>query len=149
MSEFMTGTKLCQGCDTEKPLSDFYKGKSRPSHFRLCKVCFNLSQTSNKSRYYQENLDYFSEKRKQYSVKTKLDVVNAYGRYCSCCGEGRIEFLCIDHINGGGAEERRVIGRGHSFYRHLIKSEFPSGYRVLCHNCNFSLGKFGYCPHES
>jgi hypothetical protein len=32
-------------------------------------------------------------------------------------------------------------------YAYLIRNNFPEGYRVLCHNCNQSLGYFGYCPH--
>lgn len=38
-------------------------------------------------------------------------------------------------------------GGGH-FYGWLIREEFPEGYRVLCLNCNFSHGVFGYCPHQ-
>jgi hypothetical protein len=26
---------------------------------------------------------------------------------------------------------------------------YPSGFRVLCHNCNFSFGHYGYCPHQA
>ena len=30
----------------------------------------------------------------------------------------------------------------------LLNSPVPlPGYRVLCHNCNTSLGLYGYCPH--
>jgi len=39
--------------------------------------------------------------------------------------------------------------RWHSnFYRWLKQNNFPEGFRVLCINCNFSLGIYGYCPHE-
>lgn len=139
--------KFCPDCLKTKPLSDFYM--SRPNQpFRICKKCFNISQSENKKRYYLKNIEYFSRKSKEFSVKTKLEVVDAYGRFCYCCGEGRIEFLCIDHINGGGTQERKNGLRGQAFYRYLIKNNFPPGYRVLCHNCNMSLGKFGYCPHD-
>ena len=73
---------------------------------------------------------------------------------CSCCGETRPEFLTIDHINGGGHAHRKLLGNGSasagggSLYYRLRKDGFPSGYRVLCQNCNFSLGVFGYCPHQ-
>jgi hypothetical protein len=30
----------------------------------------------------------------------------------------------------------------------LRRNKFPSGYQVLCHNCNFSKGHVGICPHE-
>lgn len=29
----------------------------------------------------------------------------------------------------------------------LIHNRFPEGFRVLCFNCNNSLGMHGYCPH--
>jgi len=84
----------------------------------------------------------------------KLEVLSHYSEQgeaiCACCGENEIEFLSIDHINGGGLKERKKIGRsGWSFYLWLKSNNFPEGYRVLCHNCNQSYGQFGYCPHEA
>lgn len=68
---------------------------------------------------------------------------------CVCCGETYLEFLSIDHINGGGRKHLKQIGcYGQGFYAWLIKNNFPEGYRVLCINCNFSLGHYGYCPHR-
>lgn len=32
-------------------------------------------------------------------------------------------------------------------YRWLKQQGFPTGFRVLCMNCNFSYGLHGYCPH--
>jgi hypothetical protein len=70
---------------------------------------------------------------------------------CACCGEGRLEFLAIDHIDGRGGRERRALKLASStqFYRYLERENFPAGYRVLCHNCNSALGWYGYCPHAS
>jgi hypothetical protein len=73
---------------------------------------------------------------------------------CSCCGDGHFSFLTVDHIDGNGNEERtRLFGNryqgGHDMYRYLRKNGFPSGYRVLCMNCQ--VGKrdnMGHCPHE-
>jgi hypothetical protein len=53
----------------------------------------------------------------------------------------------MDHINGGGSKHAQQIGRG-KIYRWLILNDFPEGFRVLCHNCNLSLGYYGYCPHQ-
>lgn len=67
---------------------------------------------------------------------------------CKCCGENRLQFLCIDHTNGGGsAHRKKEFGGGGNINRWLIKNNFPEGFRVLCHNCNLSLGFYGYCPH--
>ena len=69
---------------------------------------------------------------------------------CKGCNETAIEFMSIDHINGGGSKHRKIIGgAGHDTYIWLIRNNFPEGFRVLCHNCNNSIGHFGYCPHEN
>lgn len=86
----------------------------------------------------------------EYRKLLRMEVLNAYGgAECVCCGEKRIEFLTIDHIDGGGHQHRKEIGvkAGTEFCRWLKKNNYPKGYRVLCSNCNGSLGRFGYCPH--
>lgn len=70
---------------------------------------------------------------------------------CSCpgCNETEINRLCMDHVNGGGRNHREKENlAGSKIYRWLMKNNFPPGYRVLCHNCNSSLGYYGYCPHN-
>ncbi len=75
----------------------------------------------------------------------------AYGGdpvHCACCGETTEEFLCIDHIAGGGNQHKKAIKKwGSQFYAWLRSQGYPPGFRVLCHNCNLSLGYYGYCPH--
>jgi hypothetical protein len=78
----------------------------------------------------------------------KKRVIEKYGGACCCCQEAQMEFLTIDHVDGGGAADRRS-GRTHGakFYATLIREARSLKYRVLCMNCNFSLGNYGYCPH--
>lgn len=70
---------------------------------------------------------------------------------CACCGENfSIMFLDIDHLFGKGREHRKSVANkgGLAFYKWLIKKGLPSGFRVLCSNCN--VGRFrngGQCPH--
>lgn len=67
---------------------------------------------------------------------------------CACCGCAKYDSLTFDHINNDGAEHRRntvirYIGTW------LVKNNFPSGFQILCYNCN--MGKFlngGICPHN-
>lgn len=67
---------------------------------------------------------------------------------CECCRECRTEFLCLDHIHGGGNQDRIAQRkRGTNYFKQLQRDGWPSGFRVLCHNCNMSLGFYGYCPH--
>jgi len=91
-----------------------------------------------------------SQLKKAYARRLKKTVLDHYGHKCNCCGESVFEFLGVDHIEGNGAAHRREINRhgGTSFYKWMIDNEFPDGFQVLCHNCNFSEGHYGYCPHQ-
>lgn len=73
-------------------------------------------------------------------------VIDSYGGKCNCCGENKVEFLAVDHINGGGNMDRKENSI-EQILKRIIKLNFPTSYRVLCHNCNLSLGFYGYCPH--
>ena len=87
---------------------------------------------------------------KKYRTKCRYEAIKYYSNgtmCCACCGENHYEFLSIDHINGGGDLMRRTLGHG-NISQWLKSRDFPSGYRVLCHNCNMSLGFYGYCPHK-
>jgi len=77
------------------------------------------------------------------------EAVAHYGGECACCGEKRREFLCIDHIDGGGTRHRaemKAQGQG-TIQWWLKRNNYPKGFRVLCFNCNGALGHWGYCPH--
>ena len=84
------------------------------------------------------------------TVKAKLEVMEAYGSLCVCCGEKEMAFLTIDHINGGGKEHRKLVGFGTRFYEWLKKNNYPKDkFQLLCMNCNFAKGKSGgFCPHQ-
>jgi hypothetical protein len=66
---------------------------------------------------------------------------------CACCGQDKLPFLALDHVDGGGAAHRKAIGSGDTFHRWLIKNDFPPGLQVLCHNCNLAKSAYGSCPH--
>lgn len=77
--------------------------------------------------------------------KLRNEIFDHYGRQCECCKESEECFLTLDHVNGGGTRDRL---RGNVWGR-LRKAGFPSGYRVLCWNCNWAYHKLGICPHAS
>ena len=75
--------------------------------------------------------------------------IKHYGGKCACCGETYKEFLGIDHIKGNGNKHRKEIAKQYNnIYSFLVRNNYPKGYRILCHNCNMSLGFYGYCPHK-
>jgi len=85
-------------------------------------------------------------------LKRKAMVLEHYSAgdpVCACCGEKEFGFLTVDHVNGGGTAQRSETGGGWSFYRWLIKNDFPDGYQILCYNCNCGrAANNGICPHK-
>lgn len=82
-------------------------------------------------------------------TQLRSELLDAYGHMCVCCGIAIDEFLCIDHIFHNGSIDFRVHAGSLVFYRYLKKSGWPKDqYRLLCYNCNMSLGRYGYCPHQ-
>jgi hypothetical protein len=100
--------------------------------------------------YYGKNHAKVLEKNKQDIRQIKKEVIDNYGGRCACCGIDDIDVLSIDHIYGGGkAHCKEIGGGGHILYRWLKKNGCPKDkFRVLCMNCNRSLGSYGYCPHQ-
>lgn len=133
--------KDCQKANAQKFLEKKHKAKADG----MCNDCFKKPPQSSFTKC-SECL----EKRRLGMIKTnkklKKDVITAYGGKCECCGETRIEFLTIDHVNGDGAEHRRKY-RG-NIYRWYRIHGYPTGFQVLCMNCNLSKGLYGYCPHQ-
>lgn len=140
-------TKTCYKCKQNKPLVGFGKNKNTKDGLQVyCKDCVR-----------QGNRDYYRQHRAERIASTqtavrrlKKEVISAYGGRCQCCGEEELTFLAIDHENGGGnkhrEEEFNGFGGAH-FYRWLRRRGYPSGYRVLCHNCNWATA-WGTCPHQ-
>ena len=97
----------------------------------------------------EERRDSEHARQKEYRQKERRLALEHYGgapSKCDCCGETEMMFLTIDHIDGCKYED--VARSGHHLYRSLRLHNYPDGYRVLCYNCNCSMGNFGYCPHN-
>lgn len=90
----------------------------------------------------------YYKKRNDRKKNIRKAVIEKYGGKCMCCSEAQLEFLVIDHINGGGNKQRKIMSVT-KFYKILFDTEINNkDYRVLCHNCNSALGFYGYCPHK-
>ena len=117
-----------------------------------CNVVF--TPTGGNERYCNNHKLSGAEQRRIDRVNNRLKVLQHYSNdrmtVCACpgCGEARLEFLTIDHINVSVNKHRQEIGdNGSSLMHWLIVNDYPDGYRVLCMNCNHSYGR-GYCPHQ-
>lgn len=91
------------------------------------------------SEYAKANPEQKNEANKRQRVKLRLAAMEAYGGHvCSWCGIDEPSVLTIDHISNGGSEHRKSLGRrgGVRFYHWLRLNGYPSGFQVLCFNCN-------------
>ena len=82
--------------------------------------------------------------RKEFAVKVFSYYSDGVPQ-CNLCGESDFDVLCIDHVNGGGERHRRELGLrgGFKFYQWLERNDYPSGFQVLCSNCNIKKMKRG------
>ncbi len=114
--------------------------------------CTRCGTTEEVSRYRCKPCDNEITKANNRRLKTQIILHYSNGNSCcECCSEHRIDFLCIDHINGGGSKHRASLNRraGRAFYYWLKKTGYPEGYRVLCYNCNQGRQlNNGVCPHK-
>jgi len=126
-------TKHCSDCKLDLDLEAF--GSNRRESDGKAGICKKCSRQRNK----------------QFRLRQKYEVLRHYGGdtpTCACCGESIIEFLTLDHIDGSGYLHRKSGITGAKFYTWIRHNNFPQGFRVLCMNCNFVLGAYGYCPHS-
>jgi hypothetical protein len=162
-------TKLCSRCGRQRPLEDFpthAAGKRGVGRRFLCVDHWPEYCAEQRDKHREKNKAYWRDRykndpgykamvkarAKQDGETRRLLVLQHYGGEhprCACCSEGALEFLCLDHVAGGGTKHRDQVRReGKAMTRWIIDNNFPKMFRVLCHNCNTSLGHYGYCPHK-
>lgn len=146
---------------TGNALYQYLKNRNYPSDYQV--MCFNC----NIGRMCNGGVcpHVYGEPRRRarkFDRELRELVLRHYSRgpiRCRCCGESHPDLLSIDHINGGGKNHRKSISvessryskgcGGIHFYRWLRDQGFPSGYRVLCFNCNCGANaNGGVCPHK-
>lgn len=97
-------------------------------------------------KYYEANKKEIIARITRYQIRTKrtaadiarrmrVDVINRYGGKCVNCGFGDIRALCIDHVNGDGAKEKRLLNN-YSRLRRMWHGPKSKKYQILCCNCN-------------
>ena len=135
------GKTKCQRCVNET--------KALRKAHRLLGLC--VSHRERKSvggtQYCQECVDAAAVKQQQFKVEVLARYCEEEIRcQCSGCRTTHVVFLQIDHIEGCGVEARKASG--YAMYRWLKAAGFPSGFTVLCANCNMAKGSKGHCPME-
>lgn len=128
---------ICPSCGDASRKDHTY---CNPCHLAYCR------------KYYQKHKEQRKASMRAYRETVRKETLAAYGGpVCACCGETEEVFLCIDHIHGGGGKQLKAINKktgAAGFYSWLRQSGFPSGYQVLCFNCNMAKHIRGRCPHR-
>lgn len=126
----MASTKVCIVCNQEKDLiADFYP-TNRAGALGRCKPCTVTSVA-------------------RYQARIKAEVFSTYGNCCACCGELEMAFLTIDHVSGGGRQERiQNKMSSNKLFLTIRRLGFPPAYQILCANCNMAKHTRGVCPHQ-
>lgn len=122
-------TKTCPVCKVEKAITEFQLNPDGSIRKHVCKLCYG----------------------RKWRAQVKLEMLNALGRKCQCCGEDNPLFLTLDHVQNDGAKHRASFNSTNVelIYQQAKREGWPKDkYQLLCMNCNFARGHFGSCPHE-
>ena|SRR3990167_1431546 len=113
----------------------------------LCKDCQARPKVG--FSYCQRCRNARARQRSRRLVELRREIISHYGGACQCCGENDILFLQLDHVRNDGASHRKQIsGNTYQLYLWIIKNYYPDTFQVLCANCNWAKGIYGYCPHK-
>ena len=154
----MDDLKKCKRCGESKTASEFVINRSASNGGNVCRQCRRTRDGERRSanreqfreawrKWAAANPGKWRQHRKASDSKLRRQVIEAYGGECACCGEREPCFLTLDHINGGGTAHRKTIHG--KVYAELRRRGFPSGYRILCWNCNWAHRLYGSCPHKT
>ncbi len=163
----------CLDCKKDLPESEFHfhRGRPRPACIACWKIRCSDEYKRNKAHRIKraierkrENPERTSEHGRTRRMKLKMAAFVAYSingiPECACCKNKILIHLTIDHINENGAEHRREINKGRKSSNHgysggcrtyiwLKQNGYPSGFQVLCFNCNFAKHNLGSCPCQN
>ena len=140
-------TFICRVCGKNLPITD--RVPTEPTRCRLCRNEYERQHRKNNPRVAaREHLAAF-----RYRQQSRMTALVQYGGdppRCACCGEATPEFLAIDHINGGGNRDRKQSKKtaGINWYHWLKQQGWPTGFQVLCFNCNAAKAYYKICPHQ-
>lgn len=152
MSKPILEDKLCPDCKETKSLVEFYVERRRKDgsilYRRNCKACVIVSTMKRDAK----TPDIKRSRGREYARRLRWEALMAYSENehpeCTCCQEDMLEFLTIDHVDNNGAKHRKEVIKTQTFYNWLKSNNWPSGFQILCFNCNLAKGHYGICPHQ-
>lgn len=150
----------CRECQRSRQSEYYQKNKSELNRKR---IEFRNSSESQKEkdraaqqRWIERNPEKYKEiwKRTNRRYKEKVLLKISDNLKCARCGCNRMEFLEINHKNGGGAQEyKHNSGNNKKFYAAILKDERTTDdLEILCKPCNsihyLELKSGGKLPYE-
>lgn len=106
-------------------------------------------------QYYQDNKEKIAKQTKEYhdnhpdlyrkSARKSMGrlydrrrsaILELLGGTCNKCGFSDERALQIDHVNGGGRDDKARFSSTSIYYKHILEVE-GKGYQLLCANCNW------------
>jgi len=89
-----------------------------------------------------EKVKELAQKRKIYKKQSRLKLLELLANgspYCKNCGFTDVRALQLDHINGGGNDDRKRLGGSDVEITYYLKhlNEARETLQVLCANCNW------------
>ena len=118
---YTRGMKICPRCKTEQLLTSY----------GYCRSCTAAYGRERRKKYPEQARAY----QRAYRRRVRIEVLQALGGRCMHCGNTDQRCLQIDHISGGGNQERQTLGP--SRISGKISKGQTEGYQLLCANCNW------------
>jgi len=106
---------------------------------RSLKPYNDLSYSGKRNRL---NPEYMKKLRREWKRTARLSVLNHYSNgtmVCADCGEDNINFLTVDHVEGGGRKHRKEIRTYLTLWlwgQYRKTGKWPGDFQVICSNCN-------------
>jgi hypothetical protein len=77
----------------------------------------------------------------------RQQILMKYGGHCTCpcgCRDTNLRRLQLDHIDGGGTDEREHL-RGNKLYQKLLADPVRGDFRLLCAGCHVEITMYREC----
>ena len=120
--------------------SDYHKEYAKKNRKKLSEYSLDYYHKKNLKEYakkhYQKNLLENRKKRRENNNKRRLEIIEFLGKKCVMCGYEDWRALQVDHINGGGNQDRKNIAHSQSALNTDVRKN-PKKYQLLCANCNW------------
>lgn len=142
-------TKMCNSCKNKKNVNLFYKKSGRTglaAYSSSCISCINILRKEDRKNnpakyhlidkaYYHNNKTKIKQNNALWRYSKRKEILELLGGKCCRCGFDDVRALQVDHVNGGGHQERKITTSVNKLFKDIKK--IPEKYQLLCANCNW------------